>query len=304
MGHNMQSRQLTANWGIEISGVTVSDMLAKPAVFRESLYNHKMMVIRGLPELSESVYWQIHTAFGRPWDWHMYDLTTEAWSDIGGGKCITTYGNVQTKKSIGNRQMPWHRDIPWHRDMRYPIRSLYPRIMTGGASNVTTDFCDCDAVWNQLTSQQSYRLTEADVRIQHWYSVFTKQPFAVPTSVIPLTEIHPYTNRRSVLLNSFWDRSSEQRNPTLDYSTARTGGWIVDCWSRSEQLGVKYISELHKLACIEPNIYRHHWSMGDLVLFDNMSGVFHSRSGIADEAAERVFWRMNVAHTWQKPVTD
>jgi hypothetical protein len=39
--------------------------------------------------------------------------------------------------------------------------------------------------------------------------------------------------------------------------------------------------------------------MGDLVMFDNYSGIFHGRDRIVQENTVREFWRMNVKHYWQ-----
>jgi hypothetical protein len=200
--------------------------------------------------------------------------------------------------------MPWHRDIPWHRAMRYPIRSLYPISMTKGAGATGTRFCDCDVLWNRLSDDNQGLLENTSVRIQNWYQFQYKVP-KVDTRWIPLVEKHVLTGRKSVLLNSFGDMQTvdENHKPKYKFSTAPGGTWIQEAKLLgyvSEDKGLLWINHLHETVATADNIYSHVWEQGDLVLFDNSSGVFHGRDKVvAEPDAERLFWRMNLKHTWQ-----
>lgn len=264
---------------------------------RQTLYDRKMLVIKGLQDLPVHTYWQLHNLFGRPWNNIEYDLTTEKWKCVD-GMYYTEYGNLITQESIGNRSMPWHRDIPWHRQMRYPIRSLYPVKMTNGAGNTTTDFCDADVAFVRHPKDGTLpMLNQVTLKIQSWYQYQYKVPNP-DTKRIPLVEQHPATLRQSVLLNSFGPH-----HPELEYSTPLSGTWILDAYDAyGKSIGLKPLDKFHKLVDTPDNVYQHHWELGDLVLFDNYSGIFHRRDRIdvpEGQVVERLFWRMNLHHYWE-----
>lgn len=275
--------------------VKIDDLLGsdQQTYWRDQMYKNKVLVLKGLLNLSKDQLWDIHAVFGTPWTADEYKNSFEVPSCDTPGKYVTTYSNINTKGRIGDKSLPWHHDIPWHREIRYPIRSLYPTKLTGKAGSVTTNFCDCDLVWARLPKDKWDELAQADIRIQYWYDA-AKSVQNVPTKVIPLVERHPHTGKYSLLLNSFGPQFDG-----LKHATTYTGAWAVDCWSRSKRLGLRYLDMLHSLVVTEDNIYEHPWEMGDLVLFDNYSGVFHGRDKITDQNAEREFWRMNVKHYWQ-----
>jgi alpha-ketoglutarate-dependent taurine dioxygenase len=199
---------------------------------------------------------------------------------------------VASKARIGDKDLPWHHDIPWHREKRYPIRSLYPTRLEA-TKGTTTNFCDADSIWQRIPKEQWEELAQADIRIQFWYDA-SKGAENPPTKIVPLVERHPHTGRHSLLLNSFGPKHEQ-----LPFSTSYTGAWILDCWSKRKRLGLKYLNHLHEKVCTPDNIYEHEWELGDLVLFDNYSGVFHGRDRIVEAHTIREFWRMNLRHYWQ-----
>lgn len=273
--------------------VTLADLLNNPGHWRDLMYTNKVLVLKGLVGLTKDQLWDIHAVFGTPWTATEYRDSYEAPSHDTEGKSVTTYSNTASKARIGDKSLPWHHDVPWHREKRYPIRSLYPTKLTGNAGDVSTNFCDCDVIWNRLPETQWEELSKADIRLQFWYDA-SKGVANPETKVVPLVEQHPHTKKYSLLLNSFGPRQEG-----MEYSTTYTGAWAVDCWSRSKRLGLRYLDMLHGKVCTDDNIYEHKWEMGDLVLFDNYSGVFHGRDRIDQPDVEREFWRMNVKHYWQ-----
>ena len=278
---------LKQKWG-GIAKVSFDELINHSDYWKEALYDRKMLILKGLHNLSMDQLYDLHLVWGDPWKKDDYATTTEMCVSQSDGKILTEYGNLLTKKSIGNKAMPWHRDIPWHRDKRYPIRSLYPVVMSNGAGDTGTRFCDADIIWERLHNFNFKDLESVQIKIQSWYQVVHKVENP-DTIYIPLVEIHPHTKKKSLLLNSFGPIDEN-----LSFSTEKTGTWILDIKIYEKNYGLKLINDLHKAVCTEDNIYNHAWEMGDLVLFDNYSGVFHGRSRvIAKENAERKFWRMN-----------
>lgn len=272
---------------------TVDELLdpSRRDEWRDTLYQSRVLVLKGLKGLTKDQLWDIHAVFGTPWTDEEYKYSFEVPSFDTPGKFVTTYSNVNTKVRIGDKPLPWHHDIPWQRPIRYPIRSLYPTRLEG--VNTTTNFCNGDIIWTRLPKEEWDELARADVRLQYWYDA-SKKVENPATRVVPLIEQHPHTKRWSVLLNSFGPQSK-----ALPFSTSYTGAWIVDCWSKSKRLGLQYLNRLHELACTPDNIYEHEWELGDLVLFDNWSGVMHGRERLTGSGSVREFWRMNVKHYWQ-----
>jgi alpha-ketoglutarate-dependent taurine dioxygenase len=270
----------------------------------DTMYKSKVLVLKGLLNLTATQLWDIHKVFGTPWEqgeyWKSFEKAQE--TEPGSGKFVTEYSNVLTKERIGDKNLPWHHDIPWHRARRYPIRSLYPTLLEGGAGEVTTNFCDCDTIWSKIPKDEWNKLAEADIRLQFWYDA-SKGVVNPATKVVPLVERHPYTKRYSLLLNSFGPTKQKTVIQELEHSTTSTGAWAIDCWSRNQHLGLEYLNSLHRLVVTEDNTYSHVWELGDLVLFDNYSGVFHGRDKIATEGTKRAFWRMNIKHSWQSTTT-
>jgi len=289
---------------VHTATATKDELFSNPLKWQDLLYANKVLVLKGLTDLSMNDLWDIHTVFGVPWTKTEYALSFEAPTCMTEGKWVTDYSNIGSKGRIGDKVIPWHHDIPWHREKRYPIRSLYPTKLTPGAE-LSTNFCDADAVWAKLSKAERFALSQADVRIQYWYEA-CKGTKDVASKVIPLVEKHPHTGAFSVMLNSFGvgDIGEKIGRPDLKHSTSSTGAWIIDCWSRSSHLGLEFINRLHELALTEDNIYEHVWELGDLVLFDNSSGVFHGRERISQEGVERAFWRMNLKHYWQVETWD
>lgn len=284
---------LPASFGKQVE-VSIDDLLGsdQKQYWIDTMYTSKVLVLKGLKNLTKDQLWDIHSVFGTPWSDIDYKDSFEVPSFETPGKFVTTYSNINTRGRIGDKALPWHHDIPWHREKRYPIRSLYPTKLEG--QNTSTDFCNCDVIWNKIPKEQWNELAQADIRLQYWYDAAKGVPNP-PTKVVPLVEQHPHTKRYSLLLNSFGPTVSN-----LQFSTTSTGAWAIDCWSRSKRLGLKFLNELHEHVCTDDNTYEHYWELGDLVLFDNYSGIMHGREKITQEGSIREFWRMNVKHYWQQ----
>ena len=254
--------------------VTIQDILMNGDYWRALLYDKKVLIFREL-KLSAQEFINIHKVFGRPWSAPLYTLSRELPNTLSSGDVYTTYSNVLMKKSIGNNAMSFHRDIPWHRAIRYPIRSLYPTVLP--STKNSTLFIDANSIWDQITEQRAQELERTNLTIQSWYEVALDTGKHLRKS-IPLVEIHPFTKRKTCLLNATgrtaWVQGIERDNCAYDH---------------------REIDQLIDLAKSE--VYEHDWRLGDLVLFDNYSGVMHGRNQIPHEPRE--FWRINVKHGWQ-----
>ncbi len=284
------------DWGHLYRVSSPKEILENPAMWRSRMYRAKVLVIKGLADLSSEELLELHTVFGDPWSPEEYrDSNEKVELTESGGGCVTSYGNLITK-SIGNLAMPWHRDIPWHREKRYPIRSLYPTQLSMGAGSAGTEFADCDILFKRLRPADLDLLHRTKLLIQNWYQVQANHS-EPDLKTIPLVERHPVTGLNSILLNSF-------RHLTYGFTrcgVGNKGAWTVGVQIDGEAMPYaeahEWLDYLHSLVATHDNIYTHQWELGDLVLFDNFSGVFHRRDAIeAPEGAERRFWRINLKH--------
>ena len=260
------------------------------------MYRAKLLVIKGLEGLNSQQLWELQSVFGEPWaEKEYHDSNEKTQLTESGDGCVTAYGNLITK-SIGNLSMPWHRDIPWHYEKRYPIRSLYPTELSMGAGKAGTEFADCDVLLKRLRPHHVEMMRRTTLIIQNWYQVQAGN-IEPDRKAIPLIDRHPVTGMESVLLNSFRTLPLGSSR----HSVVNRGAWIVGARIDDEAIPYEeahdWLEYLHALVDTNDNLYTHQWELGDLVLFDNFSGVFHRRDAIeAPEGAERRFWRMNLKH--------
>lgn len=275
--------------------VSLQDLTTDPRRWANRLYDQKILVLRGLTGLTRDEVWAANQVFGRPWSITSYQQSFERVVPNSGVHVVTEYSNVMANGWIGNSMMPWHRDIPWHRDKRYPIRSLYPIFTEDSDFSVGTKFCDCDVLFQRLSAPEVTQLMDTEVQIQNWYQM--NKGDEVETQWIPLVEVHGITKRMSVMLNSFGPKDE-----TLPFSCKETGAWILDARSKSDPqsvFGVSWINYLHSVVVTDEDVYTHQWEDGDLVLFDNASGVFHARPRLQQPSKPRKFIRLNIHHPWQ-----
>jgi alpha-ketoglutarate-dependent taurine dioxygenase len=258
--------------------VSFRDIVQNGAYWRDELYKHKVLVFKDL-HLTAQQFCDVHKAFGKPWVPPLYKLSHEISTVLPSGDCLTQYSNVLMKDSMGNGALRWHRDIPYHRMIRYPIRSLYPTVLPT-QYQASTSFLDADVIWDRVSEQEAQELQRTDLIIQSWYGVVFNTD-KVPRKNIPLVEEHPHTKRKSMLINVPGDRV-----------------WVQGMVRDGVELPSEYIHELFKIIDTPENVYEHFWELGDLVMFDNWSGVLHGRKEL-QTPEERAFWRMNVKHYWQ-----
>lgn len=286
---------------LEIDSVGELVELAKlKSTLTDLMYHHKVLVIRGLGELTTDQLWDVHALFGTPWSRHDNAMSVkETVEHQSFNKNVAYFGTDIYNKVVNQGSLTWHRDIPWHREIRYPIRSLYAH----ETYKTPTLFADCDIL---MSGVHKPSVMDVDIQIQYWYyrQYDTREKrHKVLTKYVPLVETHEYTKRQTPLLNSFSLERSQEMRSQYPYMSSFQAAWILGAsikgvpLGESEYLGL--FSYLHTLVCNPERLLTWHYQKHDLVLFDNASGVFHSRENVAEEDGKRSFYRMNVRHPWQ-----
>jgi taurine dioxygenase len=182
----------------------------------------------------------------------------------------------------GDEQEEWHTDCSWK-----PVMSraslLYSAIAP--AKGGDTVFADATAAYDDLSAAAKTRID--GLRAVHSMAHLVEQERAanphkkrlsaeerarMPDVAQPVVRTHPLTGRRSLLLGSMIISGVEGMDPT-----------------RSRAL----LDELLAHATADRYLYRHHWSVGDLVIWDN-DATMHTRTACDSTRHYRLLYRTTV----------
>jgi taurine dioxygenase len=182
----------------------------------------------------------------------------------------------------GDDQMEWHTDYSWKPVMSH-ASLLYSAIAP--AEGGDTLFADSTTAYDELSSALKSRIDGLQALHSMQYLVDTelktnphKKPLTdeersrMPDVAQPLVRVHPVTGRPSLLL----------------------GSMII---SRVVGLSAKessaLLNELHAHATSDRYVYRHHWAIGDLVIWDN-DATMHTRTPCDRHRHRRLLYRTTV----------
>jgi taurine dioxygenase len=179
--------------------------------------------------------------------------------------------------SLGAGEAVWHTDMSYLPDPPKASVLLAREVpLTGG----DTSFCTMYGAWDALPPRLQQRAQRLRVKHDGTYNsggfvragvTPTDDPRTSPGTLHPLVCVHPETSRRHLYLG-------RRRNALLE-------GLSLD---ESEAL----LDEIWTVATADSLTWRHHWRVGDLVLWDNRC-VMHRRDGF-DAAARRVMHRTQI----------
>ncbi len=261
--------------GAEIRGIDVRDI--DDTVFAAILtawHGHQVLLFPGQDLVDEDL-----IAFSRRFG--KLDHAPVQESFVEGHPEIYVVSNVMERGvaigSLGSGEAMWHTDMSYLADP--PIASVLYAIevpATGGDTGFSTMY----GAWEALPEALQQRI--ADLRVKHdgTYNSSgllregatpTDDPRRAPGTLHPLVSIHPETGRRCLYLGrrrqSYIEGlESEESEALLDriwgYATHQTLTWY------------------------------HHWSAGDLVMWDNRC-TMHCREGF-DPASRRVMHRTQI----------
>ncbi len=182
----------------------------------------------------------------------------------------------------GDDQMEWHTDYSWK-----PVMSraslLYSAIAP--AEGGDTLFADSTAAYEELSTGMKSRidglqavhsmqcLVEEELKTNpHKKPLTEEERSRMPDVTHPLVRVHPVTGRRSLLLGSMI-----------------ISGIVGLSAAESSAL----LAELHAHATSGRYVYRHHWAVGDLVIWDN-DATMHTRTPCDRHRHRRLLYRTTV----------
>lgn len=241
--------------GIDLAHDGGADVIAE---LRELLLEHHLLVLPG-QELSALEL----EAFGRRWG----DLLTHPATKHRDTDYVQFIGSKEAKKL---RFFPgvhpfgggWHSDMTWHATPPIITGLHAQRLPSAGGD---TAFANQHLAYESLTEELRERI--ADRKAFHTGKVFGPD---VEDSVHPVVRTHDETGRKALYVNGNFTK------------------YILDMpEDESELLLFRLLAH-----CTRPEfVYRHHWKLNDLVLWDNRSVMHYA---IRDYDETRIMHRIVV----------
>ena len=179
--------------------------------------------------------------------------------------------------SLGSGEAVWHTDMSY---LATPPDASMLYSLEVPPSGGDTSFCSMYAAWDELGDGLRRRVDGLRVKHDGTYNSggYTRQgvtpaddPRTSPGTFHPLVHMHPETGRRSLYLG-------RRRNAYIEGLSLEDSSALLD--------------EIWAQATRESLSWRHHWRVGDLVLWDNRC-TMHRRDAF-DASARRVMHRTQI----------
>lgn len=252
----MQTSPLTDSFGIRIEGIDLSQPLsdAEFAQLRDLWMEHRVAVIAD-QNLDDDQLVAFTERFG--------PLFVHAQSSL-----LTTYKRkeVMELSNLDGVARPVEYELDWHSDQTYTPQPVFGTILFGivaPKAGGQTLFCDLAGAYASLPDglrrqiEGATAVYSAEPRPKVRETPLTEEEKArILDCTHPLIRTHPYLKRKAVYLSPLH---------------IKTIGDLPEAES------FELLKELTAHATSAAHVYRHTWSVGDLVMWDNTS-VMHSRT--------------------------
>jgi len=189
--------------------------------------------------------------------------------------------------SLGSGEATWHTDMSYLADP--PMASVLYALEVP-ASGGDTGFCTMNGAWEALPAPIKERIEGLRVKHDGTYNSggYLRQgvtpsddPRTAPGALHPLVCIHPDTGRRGLYLG-------RRRHAYIEGLARDESDALLD------QIGA--------FATEDALTWRHHWEVGDLVLWDNRC-TMHRRDAF-DATSRRVMHRTQIKSAARPPVVE
>lgn len=265
----LETHTLSGALGVAIHGVDLSQPLDKGRFdeIRE-LYNQNVVILFRDQKLDPADLVRFIEGFG----------ATEP-HPLGSRRGLEDFPQVMVLENAKGRLGP--RNDIWHSDISYgevpPLGSaLYAITVTEGRAD--TMFTNMFAAYEELSP--GLRQTLGGLRAVHTAESLVREvpsrlsvKVAPPGVEHPVVRTHPETGRKALYVNPWY--------------TTHFVGWTVE---ESRPL-LDYLAEI---ATRHENIYRHHWRVGDFLMWDNRSAMHYGVRDY-DDSMPRFLWRVTAA---------
>ncbi|MEZ5934161.1 MAG: TauD/TfdA family dioxygenase [Alphaproteobacteria bacterium] len=268
---------LTDSFGVEISGVDLSNPLSGPEFDRiyEAFLAYQVLVFRGQKlEPAEQV------AFARQFGAVQVHVMNQYHAD--GFPEIYYLSNLDADGKPSGKHpdkgtVHWHTDGSWSRRTGQATILYADRVPSQGGGTRFASMYDAydtldDATRERLTGLRAIHSLDFSRTRRHGEDLMTEaQKKARPPVDHPIIRTHPETGRKCVFLGDH--------------------AWKIDGMPLEE--GRALIEDLNTRIIDDDKVYTHHWQVGDLILWDNRCTLHKAET--YDTAAEpRVLRRCTI----------
>jgi taurine dioxygenase len=251
----MEITQLANGFAVEIGGVDLAETLDAAAFDAiKALWMENRVVVFRHQTLKDDDLVALAARFG--------PLFVHAQSSL----LSSRRKEVMELSNLEDVERPVTHELDWHTDQSYTAQPVFGTILYGLVTpdeGGETHFADLAGAYVSLPEELRTRIEDAT-------AVYSAEPrpkvrekplnaeerSRIPDCVHPIVRTHPYLNRKSIYLSPLH---------------IRTIGNLPEPDSLS------LLGELIEHAAQPAHLYRHRWSVGDVVIWDNTS-VMHRRT--------------------------
>ena len=236
--------------------------------WRDRLVNRGLLIIKGLPPtLTDEQFHQIGKKFGELWTVDDYragsgkfDVTLNK-ADL---SLPTSYFKTQNNFWKDN-EMKYHADMAHVGEKSFPARALY-MVKTALNGSGDTYWLNLEAAYDQFTDEEKAYYNDVTVTQHFMYEPGTRMV------EYPFIKENPYSGKLSPRMNC--------------YGTGKT--WIHHVTKSGKQV-IEFVDFMERIFRLcerkQDTLYRHHWSNGDILVYDNWNSV-HRRDQVTFEPGE------------------
>ena len=249
-------QRLSPTIGGEVVGLDIGQLLSDTSIaaaLSEALEINGVLVFRGLDLDPES-----QVAFGR----RLGDVDFEqGYHPVKGISRITLDKDKRPTADYLRGTFVWHIDGCTPLGDEYPQKATILSAQSVADSGGQTEFASTYVAYDELSEEDQQRL--AGLRVQHSFEASMRLVNSEPTS----EQVATWRRRPTHVNPLVWTHRSGRRSLVIGSSADHIVGMDAEA---SRML----LDELLYHTTRPERVYRHHWSVGDTVIWDNR-GVVH-----------------------------
>lgn len=276
----------TPHYIFKVSDTSVDEILDLGADYWKSkLYTYNTIIVDKI-HLNKNEFNRVSALFGTPWPESVYLIHGESLSDKDNGLV-----NWDHDKGLKTNSLPWHQDNPWHPEYRFPIRILYSLLVEDSSSGILS-FMDTVRYYESLDNSTKELYNNWELLIHDYRNTEVKFWY-------PFVQQNPVTGEKHLLINAIdIDVDFFGLKKSTMYEKGKTHIIAARNKFTHEEIKLEELAEEYK-KCVNfsDNIYHHHWTKNQIVVFSNLN-VVHCRSSLK-EGVKRLMYRKTLFHDYQ-----
>ncbi len=258
---SITAKRLTKHIAGEISGVDLSQVLTDDAFakIRELFIEHSVLVFHD-QNMSNKQFLEFSQRFGRLDVHHLVEHTLPEHPEI---RLVTN------KKENGKYIGAYKAGYNWHTDQSFKEAPMLGTILLCDScppEEGNTEFASLTAAYETLPAEMKQKIETLTAVHDRNYSYNKRYPARPPLSDDQLKQVPPVTHPMVRI-----HRESGKKGLYISLSCIRD----IEGMTREEARA--FVQELNDHATQPEYVYSHHWSVGDLVIWDNRCLLHRAR---------------------------